>query len=120
MHFSDDKRIFEQVAELVERDILAGVLKPGDQAPSTNDFARVYQINPATARKGLADLTEQGLLFKKRGLGMFVSDDARTKIVDKRKTLFFSTVLPELLAEARRLGITTEEIVTRLKGAEKC
>lgn len=72
-----NKLIFEQVAEIVENQILDGLLKTDDQSPSTTEFSNVYGINPATARKGLNILVDQGILYKKRGMGMFVTKDAK-------------------------------------------
>jgi len=85
LDLSSDKSIYIQIAENIENDILNGNLKDGEQAPSTNQFAKIYQINPATAGKGLNILVEDGILFKKRGLGMFVSEGSRKKNI-KEKT----------------------------------
>lgn len=115
MELREDKNIYQQVTDLVERDILRGTLKADDQAPSTNQFAKVYKINPATALKGLNQLVEEGILYKKRGLGLFVTDQAREKVMSKRKREFLKNQLPELLKEARRLGISTEELIKNIR-----
>ena len=83
-----NKLIFEQVADMVEDQILDDLLKAGDQSPSTTEFSNVYGINPATARKGLNILVDQGILYKKRGMGMFVTDDAKKIIIRKRKDAY--------------------------------
>ena len=88
LDLSSDKSIYVQIAESIENEILLGNLKEEDQAPSTNQFAKVYQINPATAGKGLNLLVEEGILYKKRGLGMFVAEGARKKILKKRQGIF--------------------------------
>lgn len=106
-----DKSIYIQIAEMIENDILTGNLKEEDQAPSTNDFAKVYNINPATARKGLNILVDEGILYKKRGMGMFVTVDGRKKILKKRQDEFFRLKLPELILEAKRLEIDVKDIV---------
>ena len=80
-----NKLIFEQVAEMVENQILDGILQANDQSPSTTEFSNVYGINPATARKGLNILVDEGILYKKRGMGMFVTEDEKMIIENKRK-----------------------------------
>ena len=110
-----DKSIYIQIAELIENDILSWNLKEEEQAPSTNEFAKVYNINPATARKGLNILVDEGILYKKRGMGMFVTSDGRKKILKKRQDEFFKLKLPELILEAKRLEINIEDIVSHIK-----
>ena len=118
LDLSSDKSIYLQIAESIENEILLGNLKEEEQAPSTNQFAKVYQINPATAGKGLNLLVDEGILYKKRGIGMFVADGARNKILKKRQGAFFREVLPEIMLEAKRLEITTEEMISYIKGLE--
>lgn len=121
LDLNSDKSIYIQIAELIENEILLGNLKEEDQAPSTNQFAKIYQINPATARKGLNILVDEGILYKKRGLGMFVAEGARKKIIKKRQLSFFKEILPEVIMEANRLEITLDELIDyikELKGGE--
>ena len=121
LDLNSDKSIYVQIAEIIENEILLGNLKEEDQAPSTNQFANVYQINPATARKGLNILVDEGILYKKRGLGMFVAEDAKNIVQKKRQDSFFKEILPEIINEASRLGIPMEDIVEYLlkyKGRE--
>ena len=109
-----DKSIYIQIAEMIENDILSGNLKAEEQAPSTNDFAKIYNINPATARKGLNLLVDEEILYKKRGMGMFVTANGRKKILKKRQDEFFKLKLPELVLEARRLEISIEDIIIHI------
>lgn len=118
LDLSSDKSIYVQIAESVENEILLNNLLEGDQAPSTNQFAKVYQINPATARKGLNLLVEEEILYKKRGLGMFVAQGAKKKILKKRQNYFFEAILPEIVKEARRLEITAAEIIDYIQKIE--
>ena len=110
-----NKLIFEQVAEIVENQILDGYLKADDQSPSTTEFANVYSINPATARKGLNILVDEGILYKKRGMGMFVTQDAKKIIINKRKDEYISNILPDLIKNMTMLGITKEELITEIE-----
>ena len=108
-HVIDDTRpIFVQIAERIEADILAGRLAEEEQVPSTNQFASFYQINPATAAKGVNLLVDQGILYKKRGLGMYVAPGARASLLEKRREEFFERYVVTMLQEAEKLGITME------------
>ncbi len=115
LDLDSDKSIYIQIAEAIENDILLGNLKEEDQAPSTNEFARIYQINPATARKGLNLLVDEGVLYKKRGLGMFVAEGAKRKVLKKRQEVFFKEILPEIILETQRLEIPVDEVIKFLK-----
>jgi DNA-binding transcriptional regulator YhcF (GntR family) len=106
----ENRPIFVQIAERIEEDILAGRLAEDEQVPSTNQFAALYQINPATAAKGVNLLVDQGILYKKRGLGMYVASGARAKLLDKRREQFFERYVVTMLQEAEKLGITTEQL----------
>lgn len=114
-----DKSIYIQIAEMIENDVLIGNLKEDEQAPSTNEFAKVYNINPATARKGLNILVDEGVLYKKRGMGMFVTPDGRKKILRKRQDEFFNLKLPEIILEAKRLEISIEDIVSHINDSKE-
>lgn len=116
---NSDKSIYIQIAEIIENDILIGNLKAEEQAPSTNEFARVYNINPATARKGLNILVDEDILYKKRGMGMFVTAYGRKKILKKRQKDFFESKLPELIVEAKRLEISIEDIINHIKESKE-
>ena len=111
LDLNSDKSIYIQIAELIENDILQSNLKEEDQAPSTNKVAKVYNINPETARKGLNILVDEDILYKKRGMGMFVSPGARKKILKKRQNTFFKDILPDILTEAHRLEISKKEVI---------
>lgn len=118
LDLNSDKSIYIQIAEMVENDILLENLKEEDQAPSTNEFSKVYGINPATARKGLNLLVDEGILYKKRGMGMFVEKNARRNILKKRQNLFLKQRLPEIIREANRLEISKEEILDYINNRE--
>lgn len=114
-----NKPIFEQVADMVENQILDGLLKTDDQSPSTTEFANVYSINPATARKGLNILVDEGILYKKRGMGMFVTQDAKKIIINKRKDEYISNILPDLIKNMTMLGITKDELIKEIDNLYK-
>lgn len=101
----DGKPIFLQIAEQIENDIIDGTLAEESQVPSTNEFAAFHRINPATAGKGVNLLVDEGVLYKKRGIGMFVATGARERLIESRRTQFVSDYVRPLLVEAEKLGI---------------
>ncbi len=113
--FSADIPIFLQIAEQVESAILCGALEEGAQAPSTTEISVRYKINPATALKGVTRLVDDGVLFKKRGLGMFVADGARQLILEKRRSAFFEKYVVPLLEEAVKLELSYEQLNEMLR-----
>ena len=108
--FNTDKPIFMQVAELLEDSILSGAYAEDSQVPSITEFSVACRINPATALKGVNLLVEEGLLYKKRGLGMFVSPGAREKLQLRRKEKFYRDYVLPLLREAANLGVEKQEL----------
>lgn len=119
INVDSDKSIYIQIAEIIENDILDENIKSEEQAPSTNEFARVYNINPATARKGLNILVDEGILYKKRGLGMFVTKDGREKVLKKRQDIFLKETLPKIIRESKRLEIDKSQIIKYFKELEE-
>ena len=115
LDLNSNKSIYVQIAEMIENEIILGNLKEEEQAPSTNQFAKIYNINPATAGKGLNLLVEEEILYKKRGIGMFVLEGARKKIINKRQSIFYKEVLPQIIEEADRLEISLDEIIDQIK-----
>lgn len=111
----DSRPIFQQIAERIEGDILDGVLDEQGQVPSTNEIAAFYRINPATAAKGVNLLVDEGLLYKRRGIGMFVSPGARAAVLAKRREQFYRQYVQPLQAEARKLGIGVDELATLIQ-----
>lgn len=103
--------IFIQVAQWLEEEILKGHILEEEQVPSTNQFATMYKINPATARKGFTLLVEEGILYKKRGIGMFVSQGATEKIKERARTRLVEESIRQLLQEAARLGLTKQDVI---------
>lgn len=102
--------IFLQVAERVAEDIINGTYAEEDGVPSTNDYAAFYQISPITASKGISILVEQGVLYKKRGIGMFVAPGAGGRLRAERRATFLEQHIVPLLREAHLLGIDRGEL----------
>lgn len=108
---NDQSLIYQQIAQLLEDGILRGEYAEETQVPSTNEMARVFSINPATAAKGINRLVEEGLLYKRRGIGMFVAPGAKAAVQQKRRTAFAQNQIRALIREARQLGITQAELL---------
>ena len=112
---TQEKSIYIQIKEMIENDILRDVLLEEERVPSTNELARLYAINPATAAKGINLLVDEEVLYKKRGIGMFVAAGAKRKIMEKRKEHFYDDYVRKLMAEAGSLGITKEELIAMIE-----
>lgn len=109
----EGRALFLQIAETVEDTIIDGSLAEESQAPSTNELAAFFRINPATAAKGVAMLVDKGVLYKRRGIGMFVAPGARDLLLTERRTVFADRFVEPLLAEAHKLGLSADDL-TRL------
>jgi len=114
----DGAPIFFQVAERLSDDIAEGTLAEGDRVPSTNELAAFYRINPATAAKGINMLTDNGLVEKRRGIGMFVTAGARARLLDARRQRFAERFVEPMLTEANRLGIDGDALVSLIRESE--
>lgn len=111
----EGRPLFLQIAEAIEGSIVDGTLAEDAQAPSTNELAAFYRINPATAAKGVTMLTDKGVLVKRRGIGMFVAVGARDILLRERRTVFAERFIDPLLAEARTLGLDADALADLLR-----
>lgn len=107
--------IFQQIAEGVEDAILSGAFLEESQVPSTTEISVTYKINPATALKGMNLLVAEGILYKKRGVGLFVAKGAVKKLKQKRKESFYENFIKPMMTEASRLEISQEELWNMMK-----
>jgi len=108
--FSSQKPIFQSIAEWLEDAILSDIYKEGEQVPSITEISVQYKINPATALKGINLLVDANLLYKKRGMGMFVSEGARAKLLLLRQEQFYTDFIYPMIYEANRLQIDTKDL----------
>ena len=107
--------LFAQIAELLAEEIADGGLAEGERVPSMNELAAFYRLNPATAAKGLNLLADDGLLEKRRGIGMFVADGARKRLLAQRRRRFAARYVEPLVTEAVRLGLSNDELVALVR-----
>ncbi|WP_417563128.1 GntR family transcriptional regulator [Microbacterium sp.] len=111
----DGRALFLQIAQTVEDAILDGSLAEEDQAPSTNELSAFHRINPATAAKGVNMLVDKGVLYKRRGIGMFVAPGARDLLLAERRAVFADRYIEPLLIEARTLGLTPDDLTALVR-----
>ena len=111
LELNDHEPIFIQTSKAIEDEILCDSIKEGMQVPSTTELSKFYKINPATVLKGVNILVDKEILFKKRGIGMFVSKGAKEIIKNGRKENFKEVYLKDLISEAKKLGITKKELL---------
>ena len=113
--FDDRSPIYRQIADQVKADVVSGSLDGDEQVMSTNQYAAYYRINPATVAKAFQQLVDEQVLYKKRGIGMFVSPTARDTLRAKRRERFFSDVVDPMVAEAKAVGIPIGEVLARIE-----
>lgn len=113
--FDGSGPIYQQIADQISADILSGRLAPDSQVMSTNQFATAYRINPATAAKAFQRLVDDGLLYKKRGIGMFVSPDAPERLRSRHRQRFYAEVVDPMVAEAWVIGIDIDDVVAHIR-----
>lgn len=112
-----EKPVFVQIGDMIEDDILNGTYKPDDIIISTTQISKLLQVNPTTAVKAVSILADRGILYKKRGIGMAVTQAAQQIILSQRKQTFYQTALPEFIAYAEKIGIS-RQILADILGSD--
>lgn len=115
LHNEAERPLFVQIADGIQDAIISGAFEEEKQIPSVSDFAVMYKINPATALRGINVCVDAGIVYKKRGIGMFVAEGAAKAVLERRKENFASGFLASLISEAKRLGISFEELANMIK-----
>lgn len=111
----NEKPIFVQLMEMIEDNIIADVWKQGELIISSTQICKLYSVNPATAMRALSELTNDGILVKDRGIGMRLTEQAKTLVLGKRKKIFLGESLESLVNEAKKLGVTLEQLTKMLE-----
>ncbi|MCF8019446.1 GntR family transcriptional regulator [Petrocella atlantisensis] len=114
--FGSQIPIYLQISQSIEDDIIRDIFEEETQIPSTTEVSISYNINPATIAKGFNLLVDEGILYKKRGVGMFVAKNAKNTLIKKQKEHFYEKYVVNLLHEADKLGITIEDIIKMITG----
>lgn len=112
---NDDMPIYIQIKKYIEDSIIEGKIKEGERVPSTNEFAKFYNINPATAAKGVNELVQENILKKRRGVGMFVKEGARQHLIAARREEFVEEYILPLKREAEHLNITKQQLIEMIE-----
>mgnify|MGYP001220160966 CR=1 FL=1 len=112
INYESEKPIFMQLAEEIENAVISGAFPEGEQIPSITELSATLKINPATANKGVNMLVDAGIVYKKRGLGMFVQEGAVKMLTEKKKNEFIEEHITALVDEAKKLGLTKADVLS--------
>jgi GntR family transcriptional regulator len=113
--WNEDLPIYRQLRDRVVAMMLEGVLTDGDALPSVRNVAAEYRLNPLTVLKGYQELVDEGLVEKKRGRGMFVTEGARVQLLKDERRRFVEKDWPIVAATIERLGLNAEELLKEIK-----
>jgi len=114
--FDDRSPIYRQIADQIRDDVVRGALGDDEQVMSTTQYASTFRINPATAQKAFQELIDEGVLYKRRGVGMFVAPGARAALLAERRRRFFEDVVDPVVDQAAVLGIPIDEVIEHMEG----
>ncbi|HEX2052637.1 MAG TPA: GntR family transcriptional regulator [Actinomycetota bacterium] len=115
--FDDRFPIYRQIADRIRNDVLNGTLKPEEQVMSTTQYAEFYRINPATAAKAFQQLVDEDVIYKRRGVGMFVRPGAPERLQAEFRQRFFSDVVDPMVEQARTVGIPIRDVIKRIEAS---
>ncbi|EKY28207.1 GntR family transcriptional regulator [Clostridium celatum] len=115
LEFTNDVPIYIQIAQSIEDSILKDIFKENEMIPSTTEISVKYKINPATVAKGFNILVNEGIIYKRRGIGMFVSEGSKELLINRRKERFFNDYIISLLDEAKKLNISKEDVIKMIQ-----
>ena len=115
LEFTNDVPIYIQIAQSIEDSILKDIFKENEMIPSTTEISVKYKINPATVAKGFNILVNEGIIYKRRGIGMFVSEGSKELLINRRKERFFNDYIIYLLDEAKKLNISKEDVIKMIQ-----
>ena len=107
-----------KIIETIESDIITGVYQIDDLIISTTQISKIYSVNPTTAVKAISKMTDAGILYKKRGIGMCVAEGAREKIMERRRGIFLNQTIDAMITESKTLGISIDELINVIKSKE--
>ncbi len=113
MNFDNNKAIYEQIADRISDEIVMGKYHADDRIPSMREYAALLQVNTNTVVKAYDLLTQNGIIYNKRGLGYFASADGAYRIKQQRSEVFMNNVLPEVFRQMHLLDISIDEIVKK-------
>jgi DNA-binding transcriptional regulator YhcF (GntR family) len=112
---NDEKPVFVQIIEMIEDDILSGVYGADELIISTPQISKLLSVNPATAQRAIGVMTDRGIIYKKRGVGMAVAPTAKERLLEGRRAAFFEKAVPEFVSGAKKIGILGDELIKIVK-----
>ncbi len=115
MDFNQQKPIYLQILDLISDRILSGEYKAGERIPSVREFGFVLGVNPNTVMRTFEKLTADGIIYNKRGIGYFISEDATSLILGEERRVFLDEEIPRIASRAKLLGVSPEEIYEKVK-----
>ncbi|MDE5887520.1 MAG: GntR family transcriptional regulator [Muribaculaceae bacterium] len=115
MEYSENKPIYLQITDRIMDDILAGVYPPEGRIPSVREYAASVEVNPNTVMRSYDWLQQQAIIFNRRGIGFFILPEAKKRILEMRRNLFFNGEADFFFGRLRSLGITSEQIAKLYK-----
>ena len=113
--FDERSPIYRQIADRIRSEVLSGALEEDEQVMSTTQYATHFRINPATAAKAFAQLVDEGVLYKRRGVGMFVAPGAREVLRRAHRARFFDEVVEPMIDQAVTIGVDLDEVIDRIE-----
>jgi len=116
--WNDNTPIYRQLKERIMAMMLDGVLTPGDGLPSVRQIAAEYQLNPLTVSRTYQELSDEGLIEKRRGIGMFMAHDAATRLLQRERARFLTEQWPDICTRIRRLGLDAGELLAAARREE--
>lgn len=119
IQWNDGAPIYRQLKERVIAMMLDGVLKPGDALPSVRQVAAEYQLNPITVSRAYQELADEALVEKRRGLGMYVTEEASRKLLESEREHFLTEEWPLVLTRIQRLGLGLDDLLKPVNGVER-
>ncbi len=115
INYSSQVPIFLQIAQQLEDAIFSGIYEEQTQVPSTNELSALLNINPQTVLKGVTLLVNEGIIYKKRGVGMFVADGAVNTVREKRMAAYYETYIKPMVKEAKALGVDEKQLLSMIE-----
>jgi DNA-binding transcriptional regulator YhcF (GntR family) len=115
MFMNDEKPVFVQIIEMIEDDILLDRYGTDDLIISTPQISKLLSVNPTTAQRSIQVLTDRGIIYKKRGVGMAVTAEAKGMILAQRQKAFFERTVPDFIGGAKKIGISGDELLKIVK-----
>ena len=115
MEFNGNKSIYLQICDAICEQILSGTLGPDERILSVREYGAEIGVNPNTVMRSYEKLTNEGIIYNRRGIGYFISPDARTIVLEAQRREFLENELPAVIRRMKLLGINPEDLQSKVK-----